>query len=110
VAFKNGWNNHGIRTEHGRSPQQLFVSGALWLWQSGMTVLDFFENVGDEQYGVEEEELVADEENSTVVIPENQFQWTNEQLLLQQQINPLAESENHAIELYERTLEYIMSL
>jgi len=54
---------------------------------------------------------VADEENSTIVIPENQFQLTNEQLLLlQQQINPLAESENHAIELYERTLEYIMSL
>ena len=51
-------------------------------------------------YGVEEEELVADEENSTVVIPESWFQLINEQLvLLQQQVNPLAQSQNHAIEL-----------
>ena len=109
-AFKNGWNNHSLRTEHGQSPQQLFVSGALRLWQSGTAALDFFENVRDEQYGVEEEELVAEEENE-IIIPENRFQLTNEQLLqLQQQVDPLAQSENHAIEIYERTLEYIRSL
>ena len=81
TAFKNGWNNHSLRTEHGQSPQQLFVSGALRLRQSGTVALDFFENIRNEQYGVEEEELVADEENSTVVIPESQFQLTKKQLV-----------------------------
>ena len=28
-AFQDGWNSHGIRTEHGQSPSQLFVSGIL---------------------------------------------------------------------------------
>ena len=48
----SGWNNHSLRTEHGQSPQQLFVSGALRLRQSGRAALDFFENIRDEQYGL----------------------------------------------------------
>ena len=50
-AFKEGWNNHGVRTEHGQSPNQLFVTGALQLRESGLIALDFFENI-DESYGV----------------------------------------------------------
>lgn len=41
IAFMNGWNNHGIRTEHGRSPKQLFVVEAVHLRESGITALDF---------------------------------------------------------------------
>jgi len=37
----------------------LFVSGVLWLQQSGITALDFFKNVG-----VKKEELMADEKIS----------------------------------------------
>lgn len=105
----NGWNNHGIRTEHGRSPKQLFVAGALCLRVSGITALDFFENVHSEDYGVEEEGLAGDNDNA-VVIPKNQFGLTEEELhQLQRLVDPLIESQNHGIELYERTLEFILN-
>ena len=54
-TFMTGWNNHSIRTEHGRSPLQLFIAGALRLRMSGIPAFDFFENVDDEHYGIEEE-------------------------------------------------------
>ena len=78
-AFKNGWNRHSFRTKDGQSPPAIICfrcssAPTVRLRQSGIAALDFFENVGDEQYGVEEEELVADEENSIVVIPENPLQ------------------------------------
>ena len=50
LCFKDGWNNHGIRTEHNQSPNQLFVAGALRLRQSGLTALDFFDCVSDIVY------------------------------------------------------------
>ena len=108
-VFREGWNNHSIRTEHGHTPQQLFVSGALRLRQSGITALDFFENIDSEHYGIEEEGLSTSEDDS-IVIPENPFQLSDDQLHeMQQLIDPLAESQNHGLELYERTLQYILN-
>ena len=109
-AFMTGWNNHSIRTEHGQSPLQLFVAGALRLRMSGVPALDFFENVHDEHYGIEEEGLAGDNENA-VIIPESRFQLTDEQLhQLQRHVDPLTESQNHGIELYEATIEFVYNL
>jgi len=38
-VFQDGCNNHGIRTEHGQSPNQSFVAGILQLRESRMTAL-----------------------------------------------------------------------
>ena len=107
-VFKEGWNNHGIRTAHNQSPNQLFVAGVLQLHRSSLTALDFLDVV-DENYRVEENGLTAHEEDEGgVIIPETNFALTNEHMLqLQQQINPLAESRNHGIELYETTVHFI---
>ena len=107
-TFRNGWNSHGIRTEHNQSPTQLFVAGALRLRSSWLTALDFFENVS-ENYGVEEDGLLTDETASNgVSIPECSFHLDAEHLQqLQSQVNPLENSENHGIELYEQTLQFI---
>ncbi len=40
-AFREGWNCHGIRTEHNLSPHQMFVRGALRLQRSGLDAVDF---------------------------------------------------------------------
>ena len=109
TAFKEGWNCHGIRTEHDQSPNQLFVAGALRLQLSGLTALDFFENV-DDYYGIEEEGLAVDEESGEVTVPECRFGLTDEHLQQLQEVNPLAETQNYAIELYERTLYFIHSI
>ena len=104
-AFKEGWNNHGVRTEHGQSPNQLFVTGALQLRESGLIALDFFENI-DESYGIDEEVLAFEE--SGVTVPEGRFALTSDHLYqLQQEVDPLEENENHGIELYDRTLAFI---
>ena len=105
-VFSEGWKNHNMRTEHGYTAQQLFVSGALQLRQSGIAALNFFKNVDSEHYGIEEEGLSTSEDDS-VVIPENPFQLSDDQLYeLQQFVDPLTESQNHGLELYERTLQY----
>ena len=70
TAFREGWNSHGIRTRD-RSPNQLFVSGALRLRTSGLIALDFFESIGD-HYGIEEDGLAVDESNA-VSVPECGF-------------------------------------
>ena len=38
--FTEAWNNHGIRTEHNKTPNQLFTAGCL-LRNRGLTALDF---------------------------------------------------------------------
>ena len=74
-----------------------------------MSALDFSDNIS-EQYGVEEEGLVGDD-NSAVVIPENPFGLTDQEMQqLQEEINPLTTSQNHGIELYEETVEYLYRL
>ena len=107
LFFKDGWNNHGIRTEHNQSPNQLFVAGTLRLRQSGLTALDFFDRVSD-NYGVEEDSLPGDDSSDGTTIPEVSFTLANEHLqLIQQNVNPLDDS---GIELYERTLHSIYNI
>ena len=110
TMFKDGWNKHGIRTEHASSPEQLFVAGALRLCNSGTIALDFFEHIQTDSYGIDEEGLALDEDPDAVVIPENTFVLTDEQYQqLQQNVNPLIESDNHGIELYEQTIQFIVT-
>ena len=45
--FRGQWNNHGLSTEHGRSPRQLFVLGMLQNHGSTLTaVRDVFDSDG----------------------------------------------------------------
>ena len=100
TEFKEGWNNHGIRTERGQSPHQLYVAGALRLQLLGLTALGFFETV-DEQYGIEEEGLAASQESNAISVPLLKFGLIDEHLQqLQHEVIALAEAK--IMELYER--------
>ena len=104
--FQSGWNNHPIRTEHNRSPYQLFVEGSLSLQRSGLIALDFFDRVDEDYYGVEEEGLHVDDEG--VIVPDRQFELQEGHFeVLQHEVNPLLPSSNYGIELYETTLQVI---
>ena len=102
--LKERWNNHGIRTAHNQSPNQLFVAGILQLYRLNLTALHFLDV--DENYGGEKDGLTTHEEDEGgVTIPETNFALTNEHMLqLQQQVNPLGDSRNYGIELYETTV------
>ncbi len=105
-VFRESWNHHSIRTEHNRSPHQLFVQGSLHLQRSGLVALDFFEQV-DNQYGDEEEGLVANDTEG-VHIPPNSFELTEIHLAeLQLQVDPGAQSDCCGIDLYQQTLQCI---
>ena len=95
---------------HNSSPCQLFVSGAPRLYHSGLAALDFFNDV-DDSYGIdEEEEISMPEEPGSVVIPESTIRLAPEHLeLLQQCINPLAVCDDHAVGMYESTVELLES-
>ena len=65
----------------------------------------------NEQYGVEEDGLPGDDSESKVIIAKIGLSLTREHFqLLQQDVNPLDESKNHGIELYERILHYCMTI
>ena len=120
TAFREGWNNHGVRTEHGQSPYQLFVAGALQMQHSGQIALDFFDTV-DDGYSIDEENVtLEDAETTGVTVPRGNFALTEEHLEelqtqvtvprgdfalteehleeLQTQVNPIQESDNHGID------------
>ena len=88
------------------SSSQRFVGGSLKLHQSGLTAMDVFEHVTDD-YGIEEEGLFAEEEID-VVVPDCRFELSTEQFeQLQLTVDPLSESDNHGMKLYESTLQFI---
>ena len=71
-----------------------------------MTAVDFFESV-DESYGIEEEGLAVEDEEG-VPVPENRINLTDQQTTdLAQSVNPLRESDNFGIDIYEDTLHFL---
>ena len=106
AQFEECWNHHGIRTANSKSPYQLFTAGALRLQRSGLLALDFFSTVG-ERYGVEEHGL-SSEGDAEVTFSENQFRLeVNDLLHLQHLFNPLQESPNYGIDVYEGVRDFV---
>lgn len=107
--FKDAWNHHGIRTEHNRSPHQLFVRGALQLRMRGLNALDFFEQV-DSMYGAEDGTLEQGDNDYTVHVPQITFQLTEHQLrALRSLVNPVEETNDFGVNLYLRTCQFLDS-
>ena len=103
--FQEAWNNHGLRTERGQTPNQLFTAGALRLRNAELVSFDAVQDT----YGIDEEGVGSpgsDEEG--VVVPPLDFGLTEEQLReLQAAVNPLRDSEEFGIDLYIHSLEFI---
>ncbi len=107
--FQSGWNHHPIRTERNRSPHQLFAVGALSLQHQGLAALDFFDHI-DEDYGVEEEGLIT-EDDVGVEVPELQFRLSDVHLeRLRHLVDPLFASDNYGIELYTQAVHFIINM
>ena len=109
--FSQGWNSHGIRTEHGMSPNQLFIRGLLLLRESNLTALDYFNNVND-HYGVDEDDTIEEDNNDEgVTIPRSLIQLSDEQMReLRSRVNAQGDDGNHGITLYQQVLEYIYAI
>ena len=105
-TFANGWNNHGLRTERGYSPLQLFTSGVV-REQSSSSPHD--DNYGVEEIGLSGVDLNDDED---IVIPPIRFMIPDpgrNMAVLAASVDPLSDSSNFGIDLYQRTLSIIQS-
>ena len=80
------------------------------LQHSGLTALDFFNEV-DHYYGIDEEGPEASDEEGTVVVPELNIQLSpTDYQRLRDHVDPLSPSENYGIDLYEQTVQFSDSL
>ena len=115
--FKEAWNNHRLRTEHGRTPRQLFVRGIMeqaGRGQRGIDDLVFeppLEPLADpQQYGVEMDGLIGanddflpnPQEASTVQCPLTPEQLTR----LKETIDPMTGT-GLGVDVFQRTLTFI---
>lgn len=109
--FKEAWNCHGLRTERGKTPNQLFTAGLLRLRYSGLDAVDLFEDVSDE-YGESEEggshneEAVDDDQGASV--PQLSVSITPMQLSrIREAVNPFSEDSEYGISLYRIVLQIL---
>ena len=108
--FKLSWNSHGVRTEHGKTPNQ----GALRLRNSGQVAVDYFDNA-TELYGVdfEDDSIPPDDdpEDGGIVIPSIRVNISDEQIEeLKTTIDPLSDSDDYGLDIYQRTLDFLNEL
>ena len=108
--FVQSWNHHGMQTERGLTPHQLFTSGSLRLQNAGSTALDFFEEVLD-TYGIEDTGNVSmDSDEQGVEVPPIDTQISEQQMgILRNLVNPLESSEEFGIDLFESTKAFMES-
>ena len=106
-TFRDGWNNHSLRSEHNQTPLQLFTAGMLEYMNSGLDEMKGFEMA---YYGVEEAGIVPSqsEDSEGVQIPPVSFPLSDAQLTtLRNTVNPLTDSDSYGIDLYQLTLTLI---
>lgn len=103
--FTQGWNHHKLRTEHNRTPMQLYTEGMLSLQGSNYTaVRDVFDNPNDETQfqEIDDEEYMPELQTSNdVQVPSVRCPLTaNELIRLRESVDPLATCRNFGISVY----------
>ena len=80
--------------------------------QSGLTALDFFDPVDESEYGIDEDDrILAEDDSARVIIPQGRLDVSAEHLSeLEENFNPLAESSNHGIEIYQEVVLFLENL
>lgn len=108
ASFMEGWNHHPMRTVRNKSPHMLFSSGMLLLQRSGLSAMDFFDNV-DLDYGIDDDAPApSPDSSSSIDVPECTYQVSDADFaLLQQAVDPLGLSDEYGIDLYEHALTFI---
>ena len=107
--FIRSWNSHSISTSNAKTPMQLYMDGMIRNKQGGMPALDYFLPVDDE-YGVENAGCCSQiDQSNSISVPEVQVNVTEEMLeVLKQSVDPLGDSNNFRIDLYEIVLNLLM--
>ena len=113
--FSEGWNQHRLRSVHGKSPIQLYVSGILDNRDRGQCGVDdlFFEPSADDAVdvqndGIDLDDPVPEEDETKPVMSSVDCPITAAQLsVLQEEVTPLGESpDQFGIDLFLKAVEF----
>lgn len=101
LEFQNQWNNHGLSTQNGRSPLQLWHAGVINNIAQQNTAVDSIFHI-DESFGVDTDgPLPCVQTNNNVVIPDIAVGINDTTFsLMQCTFNPLQDDGNYGIDLF----------
>ncbi|KAK1172466.1 hypothetical protein AOXY_G5049, partial [Acipenser oxyrinchus oxyrinchus] len=111
TEFESQWNNHGLSTQGGHSPLQLWHIGVLQQPGSNHPAIDGIFDQDREAFGIDEDGPLPDlQTNNNVVIPENSLNLSEDNNNdIHQLIDPLARDTNHGIELFRTLCNFLES-
>lgn len=109
AEFRDQWNHHGLSTERGQTPLQLWHAGVIH--QAGLdniAIASIFDV--DESYGNDPDGPLPELETANnVEIPENNFFINDITMnIIQQLFNPFENDGNHGINLFSALLGFLL--
>ncbi|KAJ8050022.1 hypothetical protein HOLleu_03041 [Holothuria leucospilota] len=108
TTFAFSWNNHSIRTENHRTPMQLWIQGSVENINNNLTAMHSIlrSNAHNEAANFNENNAANAPPDNPIIIP-GIVTPHSDQLIedLRQNIDPLAPSAQHAVDLYGQTLQ-----
>ncbi|XP_070533302.1 uncharacterized protein [Ptychodera flava] len=118
TVFRQGWNEHRLQTERNLSPNQLWLQSVTAIKNADKTAIrELLDpvNIDYSTYGVETDITLSnsDAESNNEEIPPPVFHASNyEHCLqtLQDRIDPLAESDEHGVDIYTRTYSCVKQM
>jgi hypothetical protein len=74
--------------------------------------LIFFDLVDESEYGIDEDDIIlAEDDSARVIVPQGRLDVSAAHLSeLEETFNPLAESTNHGIEIYQEVVLFLENL
>lgn len=114
--FRNMWNNHKLRTERGKTPKQIFLQGALHLFNgaNNVAITELFDIVNDVEagYGIDWDGPIpvenTDENGVTIQSTDSPLSQDNFSIL-KRQIDPLVDRNDFGISNYIKTMRFVYS-
>ncbi|XP_029978761.1 uncharacterized protein LOC115411007 [Sphaeramia orbicularis] len=105
TEFMNQWNNHGLSTQGGQTPLQLWHTGVINNIGIHPAVNGIFDV--DNYYGIDEEGPLPElQTNNNVIIPDIDVA-INETTMNSIRVNPLENDGNHGINLFSSLINFL---
>lgn len=97
TEFINQWNNHGLSTQGGQTPLQLWHSGVINNIGIHPAINDIF---SDYNYDIDQHRPLPELQTNNIIIPETDANINETRLNIVQQVNPMENDENHGIDIF----------
>jgi len=106
TEFVHQWNNHGLSTQGGQTPLQLWHAGVINNIGIHPVISDIFDI--DNYYGIDEEGPLPElQTNNNVIIPDIDVTFNDTTMNIIQQVNPLENDGNHGIDVFHSLLQLL---